>query len=67
MDAKLEIFTRLPSVAKVVVTHAYIRYRAFRESMIALTAARRSPPTDGGPRVVYITGFPRTGTTVLKY
>lgn len=55
----------MPAFAKAAMTRAYIAVRRRREA----AAARRlgAEQRDGRLRVVYITGFPRSGTTMLKY
>ena len=67
MDLRLKIFSRLPRRLQVFVTHAFIRYRALREWLAAIRPPQAAARPDGKPRVVFVTGFPRTGTTVLKY
>jgi len=66
MNPKVRIYNALPDVLKTAVTQGYIALRRRREA----TAARQWSNTamrHDQPRVLYITGFPRSGTTLLKY
>ena len=64
MSLKVKIYSAMPSVVKEAMTRVYIGLRARREA-----AAARRLAGKGGERlrVVYVTGFPRSGTTMLKY
>ena len=65
MDIKVKIYQSMPAAAKLGITAGYIQLRKWREER---EARRANPRTESGPiEVVYMTGFPRSGTTVLKY
>jgi len=57
----------MPGVVKDLLTGAYIPYRRIMENSYAARLSRQLSPTEGALRVVYLSGFPRTGTTALKY
>jgi hypothetical protein len=68
MDLKVKIYTLLPGFLKASMTRLYIRIRAERERKLA--SALPVPESDSPPappELVYITGFPRSGTTMMKY
>ena len=68
MDLKVKVYSLMPGWAKAVLTRAYIQTRARREKALANSlpvASFDDPP--GTPELVYITGFPRCGTTMMKY
>lgn len=71
MELPLRIYTVMPSVLKRLVTLVYIRVRKAREAraarMLGRSGERPEPYADGRPRVCYLSGFPRSGTTMLKY
>ena len=58
----------MPGFVKAYLTRSYIRMRASREQALAASLPEpdfsESTPT---PELVYITGFPRSGTTMMKY
>jgi hypothetical protein len=71
MDFKVAVYSALPALLRKGLTKQYIALRKKRE----WDFARQHPaPTSENPsddrddlKVVYVTGFPRSGTTVLKY
>jgi len=65
MDFKVKIYSAMPSTAKGMLTSGYIRLRKRRERRAAQLQAL--PEQGRRPRIVYLTGFPRSGTTMLKY
>lgn len=67
MIIRLKIFNHLPDFLKIWATFIYIAIRKVRESVYALVYARNADNASNAIRVVYLTGFPRSGTTVLKY
>ena len=71
MDIKVAIYSALPSVMRKGFTKHYISLRKKREREFARlhpAPTTDSPSGDGDDlKVVYVTGFPRSGTTVLKY
>ncbi len=64
MSLKVKLYSALPAAVRGAATRAYIALRARRERA---AAERLAPGPDAPLRVVYITGFPRSGTTMLKY
>ncbi len=75
MDIKVAIYTCMPSVVRQGLTKSYIAMRTARERRFSLqkpaelriaTNAPTEPAVDE-LKVVYVTGFPRSGTTLLKY
>ena len=65
MDVKIKIYSAMPPPAKRVLTASYIRMRKVREWIAK--ELQPLPPQGQAPRIVYVTGFPRSGTTLLKY
>ena len=65
MDLKVKIYSAMPAFVKRGMTVAYINLRKFREWKAADN--QELPPQGEPPKIVYITGFPRAGTTMLKY
>jgi hypothetical protein len=65
MDLKVKIYSAMPPPAKRVLTSSYIRVRKFREWCAAEFQAL--PAQGKAPKIVFLTGFPRSGTTMLKY
>jgi hypothetical protein len=57
----------MPAAAKILLTRAYIPYRNVVESYHAARLNHQLKGPEGRLQVVYLSGFPRTGTTVLKY
>ena len=65
MDIKVKIYQSMPAVAKLGMTTGYIQLRKWREER---EARRGRPQVEPEPvQVVYLSGFPRSGTTMLKY
>jgi len=64
MSLKVKIYSAMPSFVKEAMTRVYIALRSRRE---AAAAKQLGGNHDDSIRVVYITGFPRSGTTMLKY
>jgi hypothetical protein len=64
MSLKVKLYRNMPAFAKELLTHSYIALRQRREKA---AAARMSPHEGTEPEIVYITGFPRSATTMLKY
>ena len=64
MSLKVKIYSAMPSFVKEAMTRVYIALRARREAAAARKIGGVHHDTI---RVVYITGFPRSGTTMLKY
>ena len=54
----------MPAVLKRAMTRVDITLRKLREEM---AARGLTPPKGDDPQVVYVSGFPRSGTTMLKY
>lgn len=67
MNLKVKIFILFPEIVKKAITLTYIPYRRVVESLYASAFARFGEEMESGLRIVYLTGFPRTGTTALKY
>ncbi|MGK0186948.1 MAG: hypothetical protein ACI9R3_002733 [Verrucomicrobiales bacterium] len=69
MEFLLKIYTAMPSAIKRSLTSTYIQVRKAKESRAARKLSQQShaPYADGRPRVCYMSGFPRSGTTMLKY
>jgi len=71
MDIKVAIYSALPSLMRKGLTKHYISLRKKRERDFSLQ--HPAPTTDSSSaknddlQVVYVSGFPRSGTTVLKY
>ncbi len=65
MDFKVKIYSAMPSTAKGMLTSGYIRLRKRRERRAAQLQVL--PEQGRRPRIVYLSGFPRSGTTMLKY
>lgn len=65
MNLKVKVYSAMPAPARRALTVAYIRMRALRERHAA--EIQELPAQGKPPRVVYMTGFPRSGTTMLKY
>ncbi|MEM7386206.1 MAG: sulfotransferase [Verrucomicrobiota bacterium] len=65
MSWKVKVYTSMPTWVKTGITDVYMALRKFREARVARFGVR--PPQGEPPRVVYLTGFPRSGTTMLKY
>ena len=69
MELLLRVYTAMPTALKRAMTSTYIGIRKAKEARMArrLSAIRHTPHSDGRPRVCYMSGFPRSGTTMLKY
>jgi len=67
MNIKVRIFILLPELVKKWVTFTYIAYRQVVESVYASIYNYLGTEEGRGLQIVYLTGFPRTGTSVLKY
>lgn len=67
MDLKVKIYSAMPSFVKGWMTEGYMALRRYRETQAAKQPASAARPASAKPRVVYMTGFPRSGTTMLKY
>jgi len=67
MNPKVRVFNALPEFAKHWATSCYIPYRSVIETAYAGLYARLDQAADDKLRAVYITGFPRSGTSVMKY
>ncbi len=67
MNPKVRVFSTLPEFAKHWVTSCYIPYRIVVESAFAEIFERLDRGKNGRLRAVYLTGLPRSGTTVMKY
>ena len=65
MDLKVKIYSAMPAAAKGMLTTGYIRLRKRHERRAA--QLQELPEQGQRPRIVYLTGFPRSGTTMLKY
>ena len=65
MDLKVKIYSAMPAFVKRGMTVAYINLRKFREWKAA--DIQELPAQGQPPKIVYMTGFPRAGTTMLKY
>lgn len=65
MNLKVRIYCAMPAPARRALTMAYIRMRASRERQAA--ESQELPEQGQPPQLVYLTGFPRSGTTMLKY
>jgi len=65
MDLKVKIYSAMPAFVKRGMTVAYINLRKFREWKAA--DVQELPLQGERPKIVYMTGFPRAGTTMLKY
>ncbi|MEM9480764.1 MAG: sulfotransferase [Verrucomicrobiota bacterium] len=66
MDLKVKIYSAMPPLLKEWMTDGYMALRSFRESR-AMRSAKNVGRVVAKPRVVYLSGFPRSGTTMLKY
>ncbi len=64
MSLKVKAYSLMPAFLKEAITRAYIARRKRREKA---AAAKLTPPASDDPKVVYLTGFPRSATTMLKY
>lgn len=67
MNLKVRIFILLPEFVKKWITSIYIRYRQVVESLYAFIYAHSGTEPGNELQIVYLTGFPRTGTTAMKY
>ncbi len=67
MNLKVRIFILFPEFVKKWVTLTYIVYRQVVESVYASIYNHTGNKTGKGLQIVYLTGFPRTGTTAMKY
>jgi hypothetical protein len=74
MDIKVAVYSLMPSVFRQGLTKSYIAMRKARERRFAELNPALPSGLDAGKtmgeddlKVVYVTGFPRSGTTVLKY
>lgn len=69
MELLLKVYTAMPSAWKRSMTSTYIGLRKAKEAHISrkLSNEVHDPFPDGRPRVCYMSGFPRSGTTMLKY
>lgn len=69
MEFLLKLYTAMPSAFKRSLTSTYINVRKAKESRAArrLEKLPHAAYPDGRPRVCYMSGFPRSGTTMLKY
>ena len=65
MDVKVKIYSAMPPAAKRILTSGYIRMRKVREW--CAKELQELPPQGETPSLVFMTGFPRSGTTMLKY
>ncbi len=66
MDLKVKIYSAMPPFLKGWMTDSYMAVRRYRESRAARHPVRAAKVVEK-PRVVYMSGFPRSGTTMLKY
>ena len=64
MSLKVKLYSAMPAVLKNATTRVYIGLRKRREESMAKVLR---PPRCDDPKVVYVSGFPRSGTTMLKY
>ncbi|MEZ5327197.1 MAG: sulfotransferase [Verrucomicrobiales bacterium] len=69
MELLLKVYTAMPSALKRSMTSTYIGLRKLKEARLSrkLSNLPHQPFPDGRPRVCYMSGFPRSGTTMLKY
>jgi hypothetical protein len=67
MNLKVRIFIFFPEFIKKWVTLMYISYRQVVESVYASMYNNLKTEIGNGLKIVYLTGFPRTGTTAMKY
>ena len=69
MELLLRVYTAMPSALKRAMTSTYIGVRKAKEAHAASKQSElpHAPYADGRPRVCYMSGFPRSGTTMLKY
>lgn len=71
MDIKVALYSALPALMRKGLTQRYISLRKKREREFARQHPAPTSDSLSGDqddlKVVYVTGFPRSGTTVLKY
>ena len=65
-NSKVHLYSKMPPGVKQAMTDVYTQLRKRRE-WLASFRLRRMDVDRSRTRVVYITGFPRSGTTMLKY
>jgi hypothetical protein len=67
MNPKVRLFNALPEFPKRWITSCYIQFRKINEAFYARLYEILDQGDDETLKAVYLTGFPRSGTTVMKY
>jgi hypothetical protein len=67
MNSKVSFFNSFPEFIKKLITLTYIPFRSIAESVYSVIYGRLNICRDGNLRIIYLTGFPRTGTSAMKY